>query len=663
MKTRMSTGERMEEIEDRGIDRPTAPSLNSLWERRVARRGLLKGIAGLGALAGAGTMLTSLVACDSKKDAPDFTFNFPEISHGVDTTHHVAADHDADILIRWGDAITPGQPEFDPHSLTAETQLTRFGYNNDYIGFIPLPYGSGASNHGLLCVNHEYTSDELMYPGLPKGKVHTVLTAEQVKTSMAAIGASIIEVKLDDGGKWQLVTDGNYNRRISTLATAMRLSGPAAEYPRLATSADPEAKTVIGTLNNCAGGVTPWGTYLTCEENINFYFGGTPAKPSEATNYKRMGIPAEESFHWEKFNPRFDVGLEPNEPNRFGWVVEIDPFMPDSMPVKRTALGRFKHEGCENIATQDGRLALYMGDDQKFEYAYKFVTQNRFDVKQREANRDILDHGTLYVARFEEDGSGRWLALVHGQNGLDASNGFMSQADVLIEARRAADILGATPLDRTEDVQPNALTGRVYFSLTNNTKRKAGQLNGPDPRADNGWGQILELTPHGNDHGSDSFTWTLLVLCGDPENPATGAKWNRNISENGWFSCPDNLAVDAKGRLWVATDQGGDWARTSGTADGIWGVETEGAGRGTGHMLFRVPVGAEMCGPCFTPDGTTFFVAVQHPAADGTEAFKGFERASTFEDPATRWPDFKPGMPPRPSIVVIRRKDGGAVGG
>ncbi len=660
-----SLSERREEQEDNAIERPASPSLNTLWERRIARRSLLKGAAGLGLMAGAGTGLTGLAGCDQKPDAPNFTFNFPEIAHGVDTTHHVATDHSADVLIRWGDALKPGLPAFDPHALDAQSQLGRFGYNNDYIGFVPLPYGSGASNHGLLCVNHEYTNDELMFPGLPSGddNVAAALSEAQVKTCMAAHGNSIVEVQRDGKGNWSVVTDSPFNRRISTLETPIRLSGPAAGHPRLATSADPEARTVTGTLNNCAGGITPWGTYLTCEENINYYFDGEANSASEAENYQRMGIPAEHPYPWHRYVPRFDIGQEPNEPNRFGWVVEIDPLDPAQMPVKRTALGRFKHEGCENTPTNDGRLALYMGDDQRFEYAYKFVTADKFDTKNREANRTLLDHGTLYVARFEEDGSGRWLPLIHGQNGLDATNGFLSQADVLIEARRASDILGATPLDRTEDVQPNPLTRKVYFSLTNNSRRTKANLNGPDPRPANIWGQIMELTPGLDDHGSDHFTWDLLVLCGNPKNPATGASWNKNITENGWFACPDNLAADAKGRLWVATDQGEDWARTTGTADGIWGLETQGPGRGTGHMLFRVPVGAEMCGPCFTPDGTTFFVAVQHPASDGTEEFSGFERKSTFEDPATRWPDFKPDMPPRPSVLAIRRKDGGAVGG
>ena len=252
--------------------------------------------------------------------------------------------------------------------------------------------------------------------------------------------------------------------------------------------------------------------------------------------------------------------------------------------------------------------------------------------------------------------------MVHGEGPLNAENGFNSQADVLIETRRAADLLKATPMDRPEDVEPNPKTGKVYVMLTNNSKRKADNLDGPNSRAANIWGQIVELSPAGGDHAADRADWSVLVRCGNPKDSAVAADWNAATSENGWFACPDNCAVDPEGRLWVTTDQGSNWRKASGTADGVWSLETEGDLRGTGKMFFRVPVGAEMCGPKFTPDGKTLFVAVQHPATDGTKDFPGFERASTFEDPATRWPDFIEGIPPRPSVVVITKDDGGVIG-
>jgi hypothetical protein len=255
-----------------------------------------------------------------------------------------------------------------------------------------------------------------------------------------------------------------------------------------------------------------------------------------------------------------------------------------------------------------------------------------------------------------------WLPLVHGEGGLNAENGFDSQADVVIEARRAADILGATPMDRPEDVEPNPKTNKVYVMLTNNTKRKDDRVDAVNPRANNTFGHIIELTPAGGDHAATTGAWDILVRCGDPSVADIGAVWNPATSKNGWFAAPDNCAVDGQGRLWIATDQGKNWAKT-GTADGVWALETEGEARGAGKMFFRVPIGAEMCGPRFSDDGETLFVAVQHPASDGVEAFKGFERTSTFEDPATRWPDFRDGMPVRPAVVAITKRGGGVIGG
>ncbi|MFZ3033442.1 MAG: PhoX family phosphatase [Parvibaculum sp.] len=645
----------IEAVDDTAIERPTsAPSLAMLW----SRRGFLKASGGLALVGAASTSLLALGACGQKADVKVPGFNFKEVRRGVDETHHVAEGYDANILIRWGDPIVSGAPAFDPLNQTAEAQSQQFGYNNDYVGFVPLPFGSNAANHGLLCVNHEYTNYDLMFPDFVNP---WMATKDQIDTAMAAHGGSIIEIKRDDNGRWQLVPDSAYNRRITTLDTEIDMTGPASGHARLQTSADPTGMLVIGTLNNCAGGITPWGTYLMAEENINLYFGGDLTPGKEAANHARMGIPANR-MGWAHFHKRFDINKEPNEANRFGWVTEVDPLDPASRPKKRTALGRFKHEGAESILTRNNRLALYMGDDQKFEYLYKFVTSRPVDLKNRAANADLLDEGTLYVARFEDDGSGKWLPLVYGQNGLDTGNGFHSQADVLIETRRAADILGATPLDRPEDVQPEAVTGRVYMSLTNNDKRKTKDAHGVNPRADNLWGQVVELIAEDGDHAATKFTWDLLVTCGNPADKQIDAKWNPATSGDGWFACPDNLATDGLGRLWVVTDQGDDWAETSGAADGVFAVETTGPARGTSRRFFQVPVGAEMCGPCFTPDTTTLFVAVQHPAADGTENFAGFERASTFADPATRWPDFKPDMPPRPSVVAITSHKGGPIG-
>ncbi|MGM0785656.1 MAG: PhoX family protein [Pseudomonadota bacterium] len=639
---------------------PSNPCVNrpigEIIERRFSRRGFLKGVgsAGLGVAAiGALHPLSAAIAAETHD-----RFAFEEIVHGVDTTHHVAAGHDAEVLIRWGDPLFDDAPEFDPRRQSADAQERQFGYNNDYVGFVPL---EGRFDHGLLVVNHEYTNEELMFPGLPGPQDEhdfSGITAEMVEIEKAAHGLSVVEI-LREGGRWRYRRDSRYNRRLSPRSTEMRIGGPAAGHERMRTAADSEGTTVIGTLNNCAGGTTPWGTILTCEENFHGYFLGDVADHPEKAKLERYGVPGN-AYAWGRFDARFDVSQEPNEPNRFGWVVEIDPRDPESVPVKRTALGRFKHEGAASVIAEDGRLVVYMGDDQRFDYVYKFVSRDVVDRADPAANRDLLDHGTLYVARFDEDGSVAWLPLVHGEGPLTEENGFASQADVLIDTRLAADALGATPMDRPEDVEANPATGDVYVMLTNNTQRTEEQVDAVNPRADNTFGHILEIVTEGR-HTAERNHWEVLVRCGDPARGEVGALWNPATSDNGWFAAPDNCAVDARGRLWVTTDQGSNWAK-SGTADGVWALETEGERRGTGKMFFRVPVGAEMCGPCFTPDDTALFVAVQHPAADGTEAFPGRDAPSTFENPATRWPDFAAGMPPRPSIVAITRRGGGTIG-
>ena len=386
------------------------------------------------------------------------------------------------------------------------------------------------------------------------------------------------------------------------------------------------------------------------EENFHGYFQGELSdNHHETANHRRYGVPGG-WFQWGRYRDEFNVSREPNAPNRFGWVVEVDILNPQSTPKKRTALGRFKHEGAESVIAPDGRVVIYMGDDERFEYVYKFVTEGRYDPVDRVASLDLLDSGTLYVARFGEDGHLDWLPLKHGHGPLTPDNGFASQADVVIESRRAADLLGATPMDRPEDVEAQPGTGRAYLMLTNNTLREADDVDAANPRASNAFGHIIEITAPDGDHAANSARWDILIQCGDPAEPGFGARWNPETSRNGWFGSPDNCAFDESGRLWVATDGN----QTTGAADGLWGVETEGPLRGTGYAFFRAPVGAEVCGPRFTPDGKTLFLAVQHPG-DGDEA--------TYESPTTRWPDFGRAAPPRPSVVAIYRDDGGFIGG
>jgi secreted PhoX family phosphatase len=652
-------------------DVPLSPadrdSIGDIIIKRYSRRDMMRGT--LGVVAAAALFgPAALASKNARAETVADRFNFAEVAAGVDETHHVADGYQADILLRWGDPLFPDSPAFDPLNQSAAAQLKQFGYNNDYVAFIPI---GGNSDRGLLCVNHEYTNEEVMFPRIGRQELTCFpdMTAELVDIEMAAHGVTIVEIARVDG-RWHPVRDSGYNRRISPLVTEITVDGPASGHDRLKTSADPSGSRILGTLNNCAGGVTPWGTYLTSEENFHGYFWtdqkdecGKPVKGlggAQAKSYARYGVPGQWQA-WGKFHDRFNVDKEPNEPNRFGWIVEIDPFDPHSVPVKHTALGRFCHEGAETVLNKDGRVVVYCGDDTRFEYLYRFVTARAYDPKESAANRSLLSAGTLSVARFDADGQVTWLPLVFGQGLLTAENGFASQADVLIDARLAASLLGATRMDRPEDVQPNPVTGKVYVNLTYNENRQASEADAANPRPNNAFGHIIELVPPDADHAADVFAWEILVRCGDPSIADVGAWWSPETSANGWFTCPDNSAVDAAGRLWVATDQGEHWGEKTGRADGLYALETEGPLRRTAKLFFRCPVGAEMCGPYFAPDQETLFLAVQHPGADGTDKFKGFERISTFEDPATRWPDFAPDMPPRPSVLAITKRGGGKI--
>jgi len=642
----------LEDSGDAGINPTGNPTMGEVIATRFNRRDLLRGSLAVAAISA--TVGSRALAANEQpaKKTPLASFDFKEIEAGVDHTHHVAEGYDAQVLLRWGDPLFPDAPAFDPMSQSAEKQARQFGYNTDFVGYIPI---EGSSDHGLLVVNHEYTNEELMFPGLGVQDAKDVnfakMTKDLVDIEMAAHGGAVVEIRRRNG-QWQVVKDSKYTRRI-TAETPMDITGPAAGHARMRTSADAEGRKVRGMVNNCAGGVTPWGTWLSCEENFNGYFWGKMAEDHpEARNYKRYGIGAP-AYAWGKFHDRFDLAKEPNEANRFGWVVEIDPFDPNFVPKKRTALGRTKHEGAAGITNGDGRYVIYLGDDERFDYVYKFVTAGKVDPQNRAANFGLLDEGVLYVAKYNPDGTGAWLPMVHGQGPLTEANGFRSQADVLIETRRAADLLGATKMDRPEDIEANPATNRVYVMLTNNTRRKEDQVDAANPRANNAFGHIVEMMPEGGNHAATAFAWEVLVKCGDPSVASVGATFSSETTRNGWFGMPDNCAIDSQGRLWISTD--GNNAKATGRADGLWALETEGELRGTSRHFFRVPLGAEMCGPCFTPNDETLFLAVQHPGESEEGA------PASFENPATRWPDFKDGMPPRPSVLVVTRQGGGKI--
>ncbi|PZQ97900.1 MAG: dTDP-glucose 4,6-dehydratase [Cereibacter sphaeroides] len=634
---------------DQSTLRPHNPSnpIRNIIAERVSRRGFLLGSGtGLAVVASQG-FVGSLFSGQAFAQDAQSSLQFTELKRIFDETHHVADGYRADVVAAWGAPMKAGQGEPDLRAMNAAEQAERFGYNCDYIAFMPLPRGSGSSDHGLLCVNNEYISPNAMFDGVTEDDAGAKMTAEQVALGNMAIGHSIVEIKRD-GGTWAIVQDSPLNRRI-TLDTDMKISGPVAGHDWMKTSADPEGTKARGTNYNCGGGVTPWGTVLTCEEGASDTFGGDPTKSPFADVLERYGYDGSDYYGRARFEDRFNVDKEPNEPNRFDWVVEIDPYDPAATPIKRTALGRMMHEAATVVLNKDGRVVVYMGDDDYFEYVYRFVSDGIYDPANPESARDILDKGTLSVAVYNADGTMNWLPLVQGNGPLTAENGFATQADVLLKTRLAADALGATPMDRPEDMETNPVTGRVYAVMTKNKKISADKLNAPNTRPENAWGHIVEMIPPGGtgkdaDHTADSYTWDLFVLAGNPKDAAQGAHFHPATSENGWFVNPDNLTFDPKGRMFVATDGANDFD----LADGIYGVDTEGPARGLPKLLFACPMGAEATGPCFTPDGTTLFVSVQHPAED----------SETTAALTTLWPDFKEGGLPRPAVVAIQRIDG-----
>jgi secreted PhoX family phosphatase len=559
------------------------------------------------------------------------------------------------VLYAWGDPVSDGPPFAMDASNTVADQAEQAGMHHDGIHFFPLPHPSEDSRHGLLIMNHEYTDDGLLHVG---GMVPW--TAEKVAKSLAAHGVSVIEVRKRHGG-WEVVRPSRYGRRI-TGHTPCRIAGPAAGHLLLQTLDDPTGTRVLGTLNNCAHGVTPWGTYLACEENFNGYFfntatGGVATTPLQA----RYGVGPGFGYRWHEHEARFDVARHPNESNRFGWVVEIDPFRPSSTPVKRTALGRFKHEGATPTLAKDGRCVFYMGDDERFEYIYKFVSRRGYRRwGPRWANADLLDEGTLFVARFAPDGSGERLPLVFGQGALTPANGFGSQAEVLVNARRAADLAGATKMDRPEWIAVHPKTGEVYCTLTNNTNRGVGTNPGTDPanpRVRNAYGHIIRWREDGHDAAATRFEWDIFVLCGDPVLHPAPDPLAGNI-DGDIFGSPDGLWIDERGVLWIETDvststlNAGEYVNTGNN-------QMLAADPGTREIrrFLTGPRGCEVTGVVTTPDGRTMFVNIQHPG----------EPASERNNPAnpravSNWPDFDPNGRPRSATLVIEKLDGGVIG-
>ena len=608
---------------------------------------------GAGALCGAalflgGGLLSRSTLAQSVKAANDSLLGFPTIPAATTDSISLPPGYNASVLISWGQPLHTDSPAFDASGNgSAKAQELQFGDNNDGMSLFPFP---GDENRALMAINNEYTNYRYLFPhgGQPT-------SAEDVHKAQAAEGVSVIEVQRSNG-QWQFVQGSPYNRRIHG-NTPIRMSGPASGDAWLKTAADNSGGKVLGTFQNCANGKTPWGTYLTCEENFTDCFGSSNPQQAFDAGQKRYGASvASKDIGWHLHDPRFDLAKNPNELNRHGWVVEIDPFDPHSTPVKRTALGRFKHENAALGETRDGRAVVYMGDDERGEFIYKFISRDPIDHKNPTANRNLLDHGTLYVARFDNGdgnpdqpkGKGQWLELTHGKNGLNAANGFANQAQVLIHARLAASLLGATRMDRPEWIVVSPKDGQVYCTLTNNVKRgEEGQpVNGPNPREKNIYGQILRWRESADDQGAMTFDWDLFLIAGNPGvHPGDAKAGSANITPQNMFNSPDGLGFDADGRLWILTD--GDYSN-SGDFAGMGNNQMLCANPTTGEIRrFMVgPVGCEVTGIAFAPDQRTLFVGIQHPGESG---------GSTF-------PEHLPNGKPRSSVMAIRRDDGGIIG-
>ena len=588
------------------------------------------GLQGIGGAGGLGFQAVPVSTADGVRVPPGYT---------------------ATVLAAWGEPVgVPGQmPAWKPDaSNSAAEQALQMGMHHDGLQF----YALDGARRGLLVINHEYTDDGLLHPGGMQP-----WTADKVAKAQAAHGVAVVEVALQ-GGRWSVVQASRYARRF-TAQTPFAIGGPAAGHTLMKTAADPGGQRVLGTISNCGCGQTPWGTYLSGEENWSGYF-----LPSDrpTAHERRWGIAKNNWYRWFEHDPRFDTVRHPNEPNRFGWVVEIDPMDPASTPVKRTALGRAAHEGAWVAVTRDQRAVVYSGEDAAFEYLYKFVSRDRIQSAGKgktaaQANAALLDHGSLYVARFDNNGRGRWLPLRHGADPLTPANGFADLGEVLIKSRQAGDLLGATKMDRPEWLAIDPRSGWVYCTLTNNRDRGAADKPGVDaanPRANNTMGHIIRWKEDGDFDGL-AFAWNHLLLAGDPQNTRAEAKGN---IKGDAFSSADTIAFDPQGRLWIGTDvsQGslnqGEMARLGNNQLLACDVAT-----GEVRRFLTGPVGCELAGATWTADGRTLFVNVQHPGEPVSERNDPLQ-PSRFSN----WPDFKPGGRPRSATLVIHKDDGGVIG-
>ncbi|WP_108859339.1 PhoX family phosphatase [Ruegeria sp. Alg231-54] len=609
--------------------RPEENDFDRVVESAISRRGFLAGVVAFGS--GAAAMGAGLMGSTAAHAVTVSRFAFTPIAVQTDGTVHVPEGYEWKVMTRWGDPLFSDADGYDiTDGGPVEKSDRIFGENTD--GMETFSF----QGHELIAINHEYPNRKINLPAAQEG---VPANADDVLKLQNIQGVTVMEITEGPDG-WSVVKDSPFNRRIHH-NTPMKIVGPAAGHDLLKTEADPTGTTSLGTMNNCGAGKTPWGTYLTCEENFNGYFGSSDENATYdqkvADGFKRYGVKAESWNGYELFDPRFDTSKNPNEPHRAGWIVEIDPTKPDSTPVKHTGLGRFKHENAEVTLAADGRVVVYMGDDERGEYLYKFVSNGTYQPGGE--TESLLNDGTLYVAKFNDDMKGEWLALTPETTGMD-------EADIAVFTRMAASKAGGTTMDRPEWVASSPVAVEAYCCLTNNKNRgvkaNAGgddtSVNAPNPRKANKYGQIVRWRPANDDHAAEGFDWDLYVMAGNPTVHSDDRAGSANVNEGNLFNSPDGMVIDSTGLIWIQTDGNDD-------------NEGDFAGNGNNQMLVGDPItgeiarfmtgpnGCEVTGLAWSSDLRTMFVGIQHPGSN--------------------WPN---GGTPRSSVIAIKRTDNGLVG-
>lgn len=722
--------------EDQELDNNTSDNIHfrDILEQHISRRSLItKAASGAVAL----TLASTLTGCNDNDDDSGSNnggttpvnpnkkpekLTFTPVAKNLNDIVTVPEGYEANVIYALGDSINPRVGDWDDNNIPSGPSFQfRSGDCHDGMHYFGLNtstnrFDETVSAQGLLVMNHEYINQTFLHPKGPT-KVDGRRPEDEVIRETNAHGVSVIHIKKDPTTqKVEIVKNSIFNRRI-TASTEMDFAGAAVGSSLLATRFSPDGRRTRGTHNNCGNGYTPWGTYLTTEENFIGYFARSTTDdalrtPEEIIALKRYGLKAGSSsrYGWETaigqvesqdLYDRWNADVKAaqatqdyrNGPNTFGWMVEIDPFDGRQNPVKRTSLGRFAHEDSACRAVVGQPLAFYMGDDSRGEYIYKFVSTAVWDTKDINggytAGDKYMNAGKLYVAKFNNDGSGQWIELAYGKNGLNESNTtypFKSQADVVTFARLAADSVGATKMDRPEWCTVNPVNGEIYVTLTNNSNRgKDYATDAANPRnytdlyagtkeqKGNINGHIIRFKETDDKTTAETFKWDIYLF-GAEASMASNINLS-GLTDNNDFSSPDGMWFDPRGVLWIETDDGAYTDVTNcmmlaalpgqigdgGTATTSNGQQTITGAKVTDATLRRFLVGPKQCeitGIAMTPDYKAIFINVQHPGEDSPSYAKPESNwPATQKDPSNKT------ARPRSATVVITRKDGGVIAG